>query len=108
MCMVTLKYTPSKKTGTTDNAVHSLKVYIGSRAPHSRTVLKNGQDKPHNASPKKQSIMEYLPGLPKDTKPLESCSGNRAKMFFKSHLGIKCHSQYNKVIRLLQHSSANS
>ena len=26
----------------------------------------------------------------------------------QSHLGIKCHSQYNKVIRLLQHCSANS
>ena len=54
------------------------------------------------ASPKKQSIMEYLPGLPLDTKPLKGCSGNRAKMFLKSQLGIKCHSQYNKVIRLLQ------
>ena len=36
------------------------------------------------------------------------CSGNRAKMLLKGHLGIKCHSQYNKVIRLLQYSSANS
>ena len=46
--------------------------------------------------------MEYLPGLPQDTKPLRSCSGNRGKMLLKSHLGIKCHLQYNKVIRLLQ------
>ena len=30
------------------------------------------------------------------------------KMLLKSHLGIKYHSQNNKVIRLLQHSSANS
>ena len=28
-------------------------------------------------------------------------------MLLKSHLGIKCHFQYIKVIRLLQHSSAN-
>ena len=28
---------------------------------------------------------------------LRSCSGNRAKMLLKGHLGIKCHSQYNKV-----------
>ena len=46
--------------------------------------------------------------LAQDTKPLRSCSGNRAKMLLKSLLGIKCHSQYNKVIRLLQHSSANA
>ena len=43
-------------------------------------------------------------GLPQDTKPLKSCSGNRAKMLLKSHLRIKCHSQYIKVIRLRQHS----
>ena len=29
-------------------------------------------------------------------------------MHFKGHLGIKCHSKYNKVIRLLQYSSANN
>ena len=52
-------------------------------------------------------IMEYLPGLPQDTKPLRCCFGNRAKMRLQSHLGIKCHSQYNKAIRLLQHSCAN-
>ena len=28
-------------------------------------------------------------------------------MLLKHHLGIKCHFQYIKVIRLLQHSSAN-
>ena len=30
------------------------------------------------------------------------------KLLLKSHLGIKCHSQYIKVIRLLQPRSANS
>ena len=30
--------------------------------------------------------MEYSPVLPQDTKPLRSCSGNRAKMFLKSQL----------------------
>ena len=39
------------------------------------------------------------------TKLLRSCSGNRAKMLLESHLGIKCHSHYNKVLRLLQHSN---
>ena len=29
-------------------------------------------------------------------------------MLLKGHLGIKCHSQYNKVIRLVQYSSANN
>ena len=38
---------------------------------------------------------------------LTSCSGNRAKVLLKSHLGIKCHSQYMKVIGLFQHSSAD-
>ena len=60
---------------------------------------KNWQNKTPKASPKKQSIMEYLPRLPQDTKPLRSCSGNRAKMLLKSHFGIKCHTQYNTVIR---------
>ena len=81
---------------------------IGNRAPNGRTLIQNWQDKTPKAFPKKQSIMEYLPGLPQDTKPLKSCSGKRAKMFLKSPLGINRHSQYNKVIRLLQHSSTNS
>ena len=75
------------------------------------TTLQNSvvlQDKTPKASPKKQSIVEYLPGLPLDTKPLRSCSGNRAKMLLKSHLWIKCHTQYNQIIRFLHHSSANS
>ena len=42
---------------------------------------------------------EILAGLPQDTKYLRSCSGNRAKMLLKNHLGIQCHSQYIKVIR---------
>ena len=37
-------------------------------------------------------------------KSYRRCSRNRAKMILKSHLGIKCHFQYNKVFRLLQHS----
>ena len=39
-------------------------------------------------------------GLPEDSQSLRSCSGNRAKMPLKSHLGIKCHSVYIKVIRV--------
>ena len=78
---------------------------MGSHAPNGRTVLQNWQDKTAKAFPKKQFIMEYLAGL-QDTKPLRSCSGNRAKMLLKSHLGIKYHSEYNNVIRFLQHSSA--
>ena len=66
---------------------------IISQAPHSTTVLQNRQDKTPKTSPKRQSIMEYLPGL-QDTKPLRSCSGTRARMILKSHLLIKCHSQY--------------
>ena len=76
---------------------------IGNRAPSCRTVLQNGQDKTPKASPKKRSIMEHSPGLPEDTKSSISCSGNQAKLHLKCHLGIKCHSQNNKVIRLLQY-----
>ena len=72
-----------------------------------KTVVKNGKDKTQKASPNKQSIMKYLTRLPQGTKRLRSCSGNLVKMLLKSHLGIiKCHSQYNKVIRFLQHNSA--
>ena len=102
MSKVTLKHNPVKKLAPLTTWSNCLRC-IGSRAPHFRTVLQNGQDKTSKASPKKQSIMEYLPGLPHDTKPWRSCSGNRAMMLLKSHLEIKCHSQYNnnKVIRLL-------
>ena len=58
------------------------------------------------ASSKKRSIMKHSPGLPQDTKSLRSSSGYRAKRLL--NLGIKCHSQYNKVIRLLQYSFSNS
>ena len=80
-------------------------IIIGSRAPHCRTVVvdKNGLDQTPKASPKKQSIMEYMPGLHQDTKPLRSCSGNPAKILLKGQFGIKCHSEYNNVIRLLQY-----
>ena len=52
--------------------------------------------------------MEHSPGLPQDTKSLRSCSRNQVKMLLKGQFGIKCHSQYNKVIRLIQYSSTNS
>ena len=51
---------------------------------------KNLQDKTTKVSPEKQSIMEYSPGLPQDTKPFRSWFGNIAKKRLKSHLGIKC------------------
>ena len=81
---------------------------VCSREPYCRTVLQSWQDKPSNASLKKQPIIEYSPGFSQDTEPLRSCSGNRPKMLLKSHIWTKCHSQYIWVIRLLQDSSANS
>ena len=81
-------------------AHQSAKMSIVSRAPHCRTTLQNGQNQTPKESLKKQPILEYLPGLPQDTKPLRSCSGNLAKMLRMSHHGIKCHFQNNKVIRL--------
>ena len=108
MCNVTLKHTPSQKMGTTDFTAQQFKVCIGSRAPHCRIKLENWQDTTPKASHKKQSIMEYSPGLPKYIKSLRSCSVNRAKMLLNGLLGVKCHSQYNRVIRLHHHCSANS
>ena len=82
-------FTPARgKSMQKNRGLSRVKVCIGSRAPHCRTVLQNGQDKTPKASPKKQSIMEYLPGLPQVTKPLRRCSGNRAKMLLKSHLFV--------------------
>ena len=76
-CVRSHSNTPTvKKYGATDYTVQKFQVCIGSRAPHCRTVLQNGQDKTAKASPKKQSIMEYLPALPQNTKPLRSYSGN--------------------------------
>ena len=71
--------------------------------PQCRTVFQNWQDKTPKASPDEQSIMEYWPGVPQDTKSLRSCSENRAKMLLKGQLRIKCHSQYIKIDRLLWH-----
>ena len=51
MSNVTLKHTPGQKTGTTDYTVQQFNVCIGSRAPHFRTVLQNGQDKTPKHAP---------------------------------------------------------
>ena len=98
---------PVKKLAPLTTRSSSLKCVSAAEHQTAEQYSKTGKKKP-KASPKKQSIMEYLTGLPQDTKPLRRCSGNRAKMLFKSHFGIKCNSQYNKVIRLVQYSTANS
>ena len=64
---------------------------------HTAELLQNWQDKTPKASPEEQPVMKYSPWLSLDTRLLRSCSGNWAKMVLKSHLGIKCHSQYIKV-----------
>ena len=73
-----------------------IKVCIGSRSPSCRTALHDEQDKTRKASPNEQW------NTPQD---LICNSGNRTKILPKSHLGIKCHSRYIMVIRLLQYSS---
>ena len=47
---------------------------------------KTGKTKPQKASPNEQFIMEYPPGLPRDTKSLRSCSEDQAKMLLKGKL----------------------
>ena len=61
-----------------------------------QAVLQNGKDKTLKPCPEEQSLMNYSPKLSEDTKSLRSRFGNSAKMLLKSHLGIKCYSQYIK------------
>ena len=96
MWNVTLKHTsgPSLeigKTGSTDNTAHySLSCVSVAEFHGAEQKLRNWQDRAPKAFPKKQYIMEYSSRLPQDTKSLRSCSGTRAKLLRKSHLGIKC------------------
>ena len=96
---MSLSNTPALKNGH-----HRLHIQFVSveyqRTPHCRTVLQNVRKKT-KASPEKQLIMVYLPGFLQDPKPLSSCFGNRSKMLLKCHLGIKCHSKYINVLKLL-------
>ena len=62
-----------KRAPLTTRSSSLIKVCICSRAPHCRTVLKSGQEKTTKASPKKQSIKKYSPGLPRDPKYFRSC-----------------------------------
>ena len=92
MFNVTVKHTQVKKpaplTSRSSRNVDSVSIYLSS---HCRAVLQNRQDKTPKASPKNQSTIQYSPGLPQDTNPLRSCSGNRATILLKSYLGIICH-----------------
>ena len=73
------------------------------------TILLNSTPKwaRHNLESISQEAIYHgiLTRAPHYTKALRSCSGKKMMMLLKSYLGIKCHSQYIKVIRLLQHSS---
>ena len=77
---LSLKYTASYGTDTTDYTLQKPMMCFGSRAPHRRAVLQNGQDKTLKESHKERLIMKYSPEIPLDTVPLGSCSGNRMKM----------------------------
>ena len=101
---VTLKQTLSWRTGTTDYTVRKIKVCIGSCAPHCRSVLQNWQDKASKVSPKKQSIMEYSPGLPQETMSLRSCSLEIERWCFSK---VMLKSSVLSCLNL-QHRSVNS
>ena len=81
---------------------------------HLQTQVKNRQPSTilQNSTPNWQAISrkhhEILAMIYSRNQTLRSCSGILANMLLKRHLGIKHHTQYNKVIRLLQYSSANS
>ena len=109
MRKVTLNIHPIKELAPLTAMSSSLKCVSAAEDHTAEQYSKTGRTKPRNYLPRcNLSWNIYLPGLPQDTKPFRSCSGNRVKMLFKSHLRIKCHSKYIKVIRLLQHSFANS
>ena len=63
-----------------------------------------GRTKPWGHLSRSDMSSNTRAGVPQDTKSFRSCYGNRAKMHLKGHLGFKCHFQYIKLIRLLQHS----
>ena len=76
------------------------------------TTLRDSTPKRERQNPEslcqEKYIIKYSLGLPQDTEPLRSCSGNPMEMQrLKTHLVMKCHSQYIKVIRILLHSPAN-
>ena len=79
--------------------------------PLMNSTLKRAGQNPENNSQEAiyHRTLARTSGLPEDAKSLRCCSWNRAKVLPKGHLGIKCHSWYNnKVVWLLQHSSADS
>ena len=66
-----------------------LRHYWLTKSQNCRRVFRNGQDKTIKVSPNKKSIIEYLPGLPQDTKSLVKLLWKRVKKSIKSNLGIE-------------------
>ena len=103
-----IKHTPVRKPAPLTAWSSSLRCVLAADHHNEKQYSKTGKGKTPKASPKKRSVMEYSPGLSQDTKSLRTCSVIRAKTLLKGHLGIKSHSKYIKVIRLLEHIAANS
>ena len=76
------------------------------RAPHCRTVLQKGQDKPRKHIPRRNLSWNTHQDILK-IPSLWSCSGNRANMLLKRHLWFKSLPIYQGN-QTLQHSCANS
>ena len=54
----------------------------------------------------KRSIMEYSKGFPRETKSMQKLLWKPSEDVSQRSSWNQCHSQYIKIIRLLQHSSA--
>ena len=99
---------PVKKLGPLVTWYISLRWVSAAEHPPAKQYSKTGRTQPQKHLPRSNpSWNTHQDLIPEDSKPLRSCSGNREKMLLKSHLGIKCYSQYIMVIRFLQHSSNN-
>ena len=95
---------PVKKLEPLTTRSSSLRCVLAAEHHLAEQYSKTGSTKPLKHLPRRclsWNTCHYFLKLP----TLRSFSGNRVKMLLKSHLRIKCHSQYNKVIGLLQHCS---
>ena len=110
MSNVTLKHTPVKKLAPQITLFSSLRCVLAAEqhtADHA--VLQTGRTQPwKHLSRSNQSLNTRQDFLRIPSLWKLSPSGNQAKVPLKSLLGIKCHGQYIKVIRLFQYRSANS
>ena len=99
------KTPPARKPALLTIPSRSLRCESAAQHHSAEQYSKTRQDKAPKRSQKERPIIKYLLWLSHDTRPLSCSTGKRANVLLKGHLSIKRYLQYNKVSRLLQHSS---